>query len=61
MKKKGDIICARVTDQQLKAIQDLMQITRMSASSILREAIRSYGRYCAPMPEHCQAQPLELS
>ena len=60
-KQKGEIICARVSDDQLKTIQELMQITKKSASSIMREAIRSYGRLCAPMAEHCQAQPLEIS
>lgn len=60
-KQKGDIICARVTDDQLKTIQDLMQITQKSASSILRDAIRSYGRLWAPLQEHRQAEHLELS
>lgn len=42
IKKKSHIVCVRVSDDQLEILQTLMNITKKSASSIMRESVKSF-------------------
>ena len=38
----GKIICVRVTDDELETIRQIMEATRMNATAVLREAIKTF-------------------
>ncbi len=42
-KKKivSNVICVRVSDNELECIRELMKVTNTNASSVLREAVKS--------------------
>jgi hypothetical protein len=41
---KRKVLSVRVTDSEMGEIQELMEVTRLSASELLREALLSFAR-----------------
>jgi hypothetical protein len=40
-KHASNVICVRVSDNEMECIRELMKITQKNASSVLREAVKS--------------------
>lgn len=42
-KKKivSNVVCVRVSDNEMECIRELMKVTKKNASSVLREAVKS--------------------
>ncbi|MBE0596612.1 MAG: ribbon-helix-helix protein, CopG family [Desulfuromonadales bacterium] len=41
--RKAHILSVRVTDGEMEQLQELMELARMSASELMREALLAYG------------------